>query len=85
LLMQSVNLSYQEDGRGFNWRAKSAVSLSYLTPEPLDSKFNTGYLELKMRIDKAPEQGANMQVMCSENHCLRNIDFSSFSQSMADK
>ncbi|MBE0380358.1 glycoside hydrolase family 3 protein [Pseudoalteromonas prydzensis] len=85
LLMQSVNLSYQEDGRGFNWRAKSVVSLSYLTPEQLDSKFNTGYLELKMRIDKAPKQGANMQVMCSESHCLRNIDFSSFSQSMADK
>ncbi|MBB1470206.1 glycoside hydrolase family 3 C-terminal domain-containing protein [Pseudoalteromonas sp. SG41-5] len=85
LLMQSVNLSYQEDGRGFNWRAQAAVSLSYLEPKQLDSKFSAGYLELKMRIDKAPEQGANLQVMCSENHCLRNIDFSSFSQLMTDK
>ncbi|MBB1334627.1 MULTISPECIES: glycoside hydrolase family 3 protein [unclassified Pseudoalteromonas] len=85
LLMQSVNLSYQEDGRGFNWRAQAAVSLSFLKPEQLDSKFSAGYLELKMRIDKAPEQGANLQVMCSENHCLRNIDFSSFSQLMTDK
>ncbi|MBB1397773.1 glycoside hydrolase family 3 protein [Pseudoalteromonas sp. SG44-8] len=85
LLMQSVNLSYQEDGRGFNWRAQAAVSLSYLEPKQLDSKFSAGYLELKMRIDKAPEQGANLQVMCRENHCLRNIDFSSFSQLMTDK
>lgn len=85
LLMQSVNLSYQEDGRGFNWRAQAALSLSYLEPTRLDSKFNTGYLELKMRIDKAPEQDVNLQVMCSENDCLRNIDFSSFSQLMADK
>nr|ABC88234.1 exo-1,3/1,4-beta-glucanase [Pseudoalteromonas sp. BB1] len=85
LLMQSVNLSYQEDGRGFNWRAQAALSLSYLEPTPLDSKFSTGYLELKMRIDKAPEQGANLQVMCSESNCLRDIDFSSFSQLMADK
>jgi beta-glucosidase len=85
LLMQSVNLSYQEDGRGFNWRAQAAVSLSHLEPKQLDSKFSAGYLELKMRIDKAPEQGANLQVMCSENHCLRNIDFSSFSQLMTDK
>nr|3RRX_A Chain A, Exo-1,3/1,4-beta-glucanase [Pseudoalteromonas sp. BB1] len=85
LLMQSVNLSYAEDGRGFNWRAQAALSLSYLEPTPLDSKFSTGYLELKMRIDKAPEQGANLQVMCSESNCLRDIDFSSFSQLMADK
>ena len=38
LLMQSVNLSYQEDARQFIWRAgakKATLSLSYQQPEVL--------------------------------------------------
>ena len=88
LLMQSVNLSYQEDARQFNWQSKKAdatMSLSYLTPELLDSKFKKAYLEVKMRIDKAPQQGAKLHVMCSETGCLRDIPFSSFEDVMADK
>ncbi|MFU2512018.1 glycoside hydrolase family 3 N-terminal domain-containing protein [Pseudoalteromonas sp. ASV78] len=85
LVMQSVNLSYQEDARQFNWRAQGAVSLSYLKPELLDSKFNTAYLELKMRIDKAPALGSKLQIMCNKDNCLTELDFTSFEKLMADK
>lgn len=88
LLMQSVNLSYQEDARQFKWQSQSSdatLSLSYLKPTLLERKFKSGYLELKMRLDKAPEQGAQLQVMCNLDNCLRSIDFSSFEKTMADK
>jgi len=88
LLMQSVNLSYQEDARQFKWQSQSSyatLSLSYLKPTLLERKFKSGYLELKMRLDKAPEQGAQLQVMCNLDNCLRSIDFSSFEKAMADK
>ena len=88
LLMQSVNLSYQEDARQFSWPsqfANATLSLSYLKPELLDSKFNNAYLELKLRLDKAPEQDTKLQLMCNESNCLRSIKFSSLNKVMSDK
>ncbi|MCQ8880586.1 exo 1,3/1,4-beta-D-glucan glucohydrolase [Pseudoalteromonas shioyasakiensis] len=88
LLMQSVNLSYQEDARQFIWRAgakKATLSLSYHQPEVLSDASKSGFLELKMRINTAPSNQAQLQVMCNEGNCLRNITFESIEALMNDK
>lgn len=88
LLMQSVNLSYQEDARQFIWRAgakKATLSLSYQQPEVLSDASKSAILELKMRVNTAPSKATQIQLMCNNNHCMRNIKFESIEALMNDK
>ncbi|MFC3034379.1 glycoside hydrolase family 3 N-terminal domain-containing protein [Pseudoalteromonas fenneropenaei] len=88
LLMQSVNLSYQEDARQFIWRTKeksATLSLGYQKHEVLSSAHKSGYLELKMRVNMAPNKATELRVMCNKDNCLRNIKFESFETLMSDK
>ncbi|QPL41594.1 glycoside hydrolase family 3 C-terminal domain-containing protein [Pseudoalteromonas sp. A41-2] len=88
LLMQSVNLSYQEDARQFIWRSgtdKATFALAYQKPEKMSEMYQSGYLTLKMRINKSPGEHTDLQVMCSQKQCLRKVSFSSFDAILSDK
>ncbi|MGY5798774.1 glycoside hydrolase family 3 N-terminal domain-containing protein [Rheinheimera faecalis] len=76
LAMQSVNLSYQEDGRQLRWNAEStaSASLRYIKPVAA-SKHNTAKaLRFSIRFDQQVPKELNLAVLCDQQGaCQRQL------------
>ena len=76
MAMQSVNLSYQEDGRQLRWNAtaKASASLRYIKPVAA-SKHNTAKaLRFSLRFDQQVPKELNLAVLCDQQgSCLRRL------------
>ncbi|MBU1618419.1 MAG: glycoside hydrolase family 3 C-terminal domain-containing protein [Gammaproteobacteria bacterium] len=76
LAMQSVNLSYQEDGRQLRWNttAKASASLRYIKPVAA-SKYKTAKaLRFSLRFDQHLPSELSLAVLCDQQgQCQRQL------------
>ncbi len=73
LAMQSVNLSYQEDGRQFRWNSKSpaTASLRYIKATTVS---NASTLSFKLRFDQQVPANLSLGVLCDQaGRCQRQL------------
>lgn len=73
LAMQSVNLSYQEDGRQLRWNSKSpaTASLRYIKAATVP---NANTLSFKLRFDQQVPANLSLGVLCDEaGRCQRQL------------
>jgi beta-glucosidase len=76
LAMQSVNLSYQEDGRQLRWNstAKASASLRYLKPVAASDFSKAKALRLSLRVDQQVPAELNLGVLCDQQGlCQREL------------
>ena len=76
LAMQSVNLSYQEDGRQLRWNsaAKASASLRYLKPVAANDFSKAKALRLSLRVDQQVPAELNLGVLCDQQGlCQREL------------
>jgi beta-glucosidase len=76
LAMQSVNLSYQEDGRQLRWNsaAQASASLRYLKPVAARDFSKAKALRLSLRLDQQAPAELNLGVLCDQQAvCQRNL------------
>jgi beta-glucosidase len=76
LAMQSVNLSYQEDGRQLRWNsaAKASASLRYLKPVAASDFSKAKALRLSLRVDQQMPAELNLGVLCDQQGlCQREL------------
>jgi beta-glucosidase len=74
--MQSVNLSYQEDGRQFRWNsaAKASASLRYVKPVASGNYSKAKVLRLSLRLDQQAPAELNLGVLCDlQGLCQRQL------------
>lgn len=76
LAMQSVNLSYQEDGRQLRWNsvAKASASLRYIEPVAGSDYSKAKALRLSLRLDQQVPAELNLGVLCDQQGlCQREL------------
>jgi len=76
LAMQSVNLSYQEDGRQLRWNstAQASASLRYLKSLAASDFSKAKALRLSLRLDQQAPAELNLGVLCDQQAvCQRNL------------
>jgi beta-glucosidase len=76
LAMQSVNLSYQEDGRQLRWNteAKASASLRYIKPVAASSVSKAKTLRFSLRFDQQVPAELSLAVLCDQQgHCQRQL------------
>ncbi|MBU2277439.1 MAG: glycoside hydrolase family 3 protein, partial [Gammaproteobacteria bacterium] len=68
LAMQSVNLSYQEDGRQLRWNteAKASASLRYIKPVAVSSVSKAKTLRFSIRFDQQVPAELSLVVLCDQ-------------------
>lgn len=80
LVMQSVNLAYQEDGRKFSWHnagAGSRATLQYTPAYLKDDAFTSSYLNMQVRLDQwHSDAPVTMQVQCAADTCENTVTVS---------
>ena len=76
LAMQSVNLSYQEDGRQLRWNstAQASASLRYLKSVAASDFSKAKALRLSLRLDQQAPAELNLGVLCDQQAvCQRKL------------
>lgn len=76
LAMQSVNLSYQEDGRQLRWNSatKASASLRYVKPVASGNYSKAKVLRLSLRLDQQAPAELNLGVLCDlQGLCQRQL------------
>ncbi len=76
LAMQSVNLSYQEDGRQLRWNSaeKASASLRYIEPVAGSDFSKAKALRLSLRLDQQVPAELNLGVLCDQQGlCQREL------------
>jgi beta-glucosidase len=76
LAMQSVNLSYQEDGRQLRWNsaAKASASLRYIEPVAGSDYSKAKALRLSLRLDQQVPAELTLGVLCDQQGlCQREL------------
>lgn len=76
LAMQSVNLSYQEDGRQLRWSAteQASASLRFIKPVAGSKYSKAKALRLSIRLDQQAPAELNLAVLCDpQGQCQRQL------------
>jgi beta-glucosidase len=76
LAMQSVNLSYQEDGRQLRWNSaeKASASLRYIEPVAGSDYSKAKALRLSLRLDQQVPAELSLGVLCDQQGlCQREL------------
>lgn len=80
LVMQSVNLSYQEDGRQFRWSpgAQATASLRYTGSARTEAARNAEVLRFSLRVDEAATSELSLAALCDiQGRCVRRLSLQS--------
>lgn len=77
LLMQTVNLAFQEDGRKFIWnnpKPSASARLMYTPSYEKNDAFSEKFLNLKVRLDRwQSSSGIHIQVQCTRQVCQNEV------------
>ncbi len=77
--MQSVNLSYQEDGRQLRWNSTepASASLRYIKPVAAADFSSAKTLRFSIRLDQQVPAGLQLSVLCDQQgQCKRQLSLS---------